>query len=207
MKDLLLNTLMSQYANSPRMLAFIYNIGEALDPTKVTKPFFDMVINISTAQGEGLDVWGRIVGVSRDIHVSSPPGMFFGFEEGFYPFDQQPFLLDEDGTSTWPTPDHLFRNLIMIKAMANIVYATAPNINVLLWSLFQRNCYYLTLGNMRGRYVFEFSLSPFERHIVYNTDILPRPCGVLIDFEELDPASVFGFFGTEFQPFNQGIFA
>ena len=47
----------------------------------------------------------------------------------------------------------------------------------------------------------------FERHIIYNLQLLPRPSGVLIDYRESPPAGIFGFSGTGFQPFNQGSFA
>lgn len=206
MRELLINTLMSQYATSPRITSFIMGVGEALDTTKINKDFFDMVVNLKTAQGFGLDIWGRIVGIGRAVHGVDPQGEYFGFEDGFYPFNDQPFYSGLVSDS-WDLTDDAYRELILMKAMSNIIYATAPNINRLLWALFGRNAYFLALGDMRGRYVLEFHINAFERHIIYNTDILPRPCGVYIDIIiDLDTNETFGFSGTGLQPFGEGVF-
>jgi len=97
-------TVISQYANSPILTQLIENIYAYLDQTKNFDAFFDLIWNVDTAQGYGLDVWGRIVGVTRIIAVqntrrfgfqeASPgvlsfgdagpaiPGLSLGFEEG-----------------------------------------------------------------------------------------------------------------------------
>lgn len=200
-------TLMSQYANSPRIVALIEGLWDALDSTKMTDDFYRLVFNLHSAEGYGLDVWGRIVGIGREINAPDPEGEYFGFEEGFYPFGERPFSAGGSGTDTWDLSDTAYREVIFMKAIANIIYATAYNINDLLRFAFRGNSYFLLHGDMQASYVFEFVLSPFERHIVYNTDILPRPCGVLLSYIELDPLSTFGFYGTGFAPFNQGTFA
>ena len=94
-----------------------------------------------------------------------------------------------------------------MKALSNIVYATAPNINALMRAMFDRPSYCLITGHMKMRYVFEFELSPYQHHLVYNTDILPRPCGVEISIIiNADTNGIFGFDGTGLQPFGQGVF-
>lgn len=200
-------TLMSQYANSPRIVSIISGAWDSLDSTLMTDDFYRLVFNLHTAEGYGLDIWGRIVGVSREVNITDPEGKYFGFSDGFYPFNEYPFSSGGQGADTWPLTDHAYRDLIFLKAISNIVYATAPNINALLRYAFKGNSYFLIHNNMTASYVFEFFLSPFERHIVYNTDILPRPCGVEINYIEQDPSQVFGFYGTGFAPFNQGVFA
>ena len=207
MHDLAKKTLMSQYANSPRIVALIDGLWGALDSTQMTDDFYRLVFNLHTAEGYGLDIWGRIVGIGREINAPDPEGGHFGFDEGFYPFNELPFSSGGTGLNSWALTDQAYRELIFLKALSNIVYATAPNINDLLRYVFKGNSYFVIRNNMTASYVFEFFLSPFERHIVYNTDILPRPCGVLVDIIELDPSTTFGFYGTEFAPFNQGVFA
>ncbi|WAW03483.1 DUF2612 domain-containing protein [Oxalobacter formigenes] len=203
-------TLMSQYANSPIICNLIDGMNDCLDPSETIETFYELAFNVNTAKGFGLDIWGRIVGVNRNINMSSDVKTF-GFETGnksFYPFNNYPFSAAGAGYDAYQLTDSKFRTLIMIKAASNIVYATAPNINRFLRLIFpKKRSYYLITGHMKARYFLEFIPTLFERHIIYNLGLLPRPSGVLIDYRELPPTSFFGFSGTGFQPFNHGVFA
>lgn len=180
MSPFLKSTIMSQYANSPVLLRLIDDLGDRIDPNADIEQFYDIVMNLHTAEGFGLDVWGRIVDVSRNVRTASVP----------YDLD-----------------DEAFRSLILIKAMINIVSATAPNINRIMKAVFGgRKCYFLIVGHMKAQYVFEFQLSDYEQYLIYDVGVLPRPCGVLIGLVDIVPEETFGFYGTEFQPFNQGAF-
>lgn len=200
-------TIMSQYANSPRLMHIITTVADAIDPEKFTEDYFRLIMSIPTANGHGLDIWGRIVGISRTVQFANPEGEYFGFADGFYPFNERPFSGAGGGSDTWELTNEAYRELILIKALSNIVYASALSINALLRAMFDRPAYFLLTGHMEARYVFEFQLSPYQRHIVYNTDILPRPCGVLISIIiNADTDGIFGFSGSGLQPFNQGVF-
>jgi len=72
-------TIISQYANSPILTQLIANIDSYLDQTQNLDSFYDLIWNVDTAQGYGLDVWGRIVGVNRTLEV--PVGNWWGFAE------------------------------------------------------------------------------------------------------------------------------
>lgn len=72
-------TIISQYANSPIITRLIENTFEYIDQTRNIERFFDLVMNVDTAEGYGLDVWGRIVGVNRVLQVQT--GSWFGFAE------------------------------------------------------------------------------------------------------------------------------
>ena len=204
------NTLMSQYANSPIICSLIESMNECLDPQQDIDDFYNLAWDVQTAEGFGLDIWGRIVGVGREIGLDVSDEVF-GFETGkqsFYPFNNRPFSASGSGYGAYQLTDERYRTLIMIKAASNIVYATAPNINRFLKMIFPtKRCYFLITGHMKARYFLEFIPTLFERHIIYTLQLLPRPSGVLIDFRELPPANYFGFAGTGFQPFNQGVFA
>jgi len=200
-------TIMSQYANSPRLMSIINGLWAAIDPAKFTGDFYHLVMDIPNANSYGLDIWGRIVGIGRTVTFVNPGGEYFGFEDGFYPFNERPFSAPGSGTDTWELTDDAYRELILLKALANIVYASAPNINALMRAMFTQPCYFLLTGHMQGRYVFEFDLSPYQHHLVFNTDILPRPCGVDVSIIiSADPVGIFGFYGSGFQPFGQGVF-
>ena len=204
-------TIISQYANSPTLCAMIDRMNEWIDPRNDIEQFYDMVFNVSTAKGFGLDVWGRIVGIGREFNIQSSTRMF-GFSTGlndFDPFNQTSFVSTDGESEIYLLEDEAYRNLIMIKAMSNIIYATAPNINQLLSKLFadRGRAYYLPLGGMHARYVFEFELTAFEKALIFSNDVLPRPSGVQLDFYEIEATATFGFSGSYLQPFGQGIFA
>ena len=72
-------TIASQYANSPILTQIITDITGYIDPTRNLNSFYDLIWNVDTAQGYGLDVWGRIVGVNRNVEVAISE--WFGFSE------------------------------------------------------------------------------------------------------------------------------
>ena len=184
------DTILSQYANSPTILSLIEQLNEIIDPAKNVEDFYELVWNVSTAHGLGLDIWGRIVGVDRRSKLLSPDTEVFGFNtnpQSFQPFDQASFMGSDANFSTYQLPDAQFRTLIMIKAASNVLYATAPNINRFLLSIFGKRCYFLLTGSMRATYYFEFSLNKFERYLIYELGILPVPCGVEIEYFEKEP--------------------
>src|ERR1700721_4223472 len=84
------NTIISQYANSPVLDALIPSFDSALDQTENFDNYFDAIFNVDTAFGYGLDVWGRIVGIDRVIHVPIG-GPYLGFDEANDPTNEQPF--------------------------------------------------------------------------------------------------------------------
>ena len=62
-------TVISQYANSPVLLALLRRLNTALDQAANIEQFYTLVWDLRTAVGYGLDVWGRIVGVNRVLRV------------------------------------------------------------------------------------------------------------------------------------------
>ena len=187
-------TIISQYDNSSTIVQLIQNMNEYLDPRADFDTFYNFVWNVETAQGFGLDIWGRIVNISRELLIPDDP-VYFGFASGSFGFDQAPFF---DGTvpatHTYALADDAYRQLILIKALANISATNAPTINQLLRNLFagRGRCYVNDLGGMQLRYTFEFLLTPYELAIMTQSGALPRPAGVgaIIIATELP---VFGF--------------
>lgn len=131
-------TVISQYANSPILTSLITNFAEFIDPTANIEQFFDLVMNVDTAQGYGLDVWGRIVGVGRYLNLPAPT-RFFGFAEGrpdYDGFNQSPFYNGQQLTEVYRLADIPYRKLILAKALANICDGSIKAINQLLINLF-----------------------------------------------------------------------
>lgn len=178
-------TVISQYANSPRLLSMLQSFNDAMDQTYDFEQFYDLIWNVATAQGYGLDVWGRIVGVVRTLEVSA--GKYVGFEEGgttdydvFGPGGSSPFYSGQPGTTNYTLTDDAFRQLIYAKAAANICSGSVPAINAILMSLFGSSgrCYVTDNGDMTMTYTFDFALSPVQESIILQSGVLPKPVGV-----------------------------
>lgn len=131
-------TIISQYANSPIITQLILDFNACIDQTQNLDIFFDLVMNLDTAQGQGLDVWGRILGVSRVLQV--PAGSSFGFEEASGPgidtFGVAAFFNGKPSTQNFPLTDQVYRLLLRAKAAHNITDGSMKAINRILTSLF-----------------------------------------------------------------------
>jgi hypothetical protein len=174
-------TVVSQYGNSPTILALIESFNAAVDPSADIDNFYAWVWDVATAQGFGLDIWGRIVGVSRTVPTSPATVL----------------------------TDAQFLELILLKALSNISRASSYSINTLLleWMEGRGRAYVNDLGSMEIRYMFEFALAPFEIDIITQSGIFLRPAGVggwMVNFQ----LPVFGFSGMTdaAAPFNQAPF-
>lgn len=137
-------TVLSQYANAPALTAIIGNLFACLDQTANLDAFFDLVWNVDTAQGYGLDCWGRIVGVDRVLAVVDDG--FFGWSEGVpgaLTWGEGRWYSGSSLTSNYELADEAFRRLILTKAAANITDGSIGSINAILLSLFPNrgNCY------------------------------------------------------------------
>ena len=163
--------------------------------------------NVSTAKGFGLDIWGAIVGIGREIMIGAQDE-YIGFSQGFTPFDSGVWSTGEGIERQYRLDDDTYRRVIMLKAMSNIIYATAPHINRLLREMFgsRGRAYFVKNGTMAARYVFEFYLLPVERAIIRQSDLLPRPSGVLLDFYEPEADKTFGYIEANLAPFGEGAF-
>jgi hypothetical protein len=189
-------TILSQFANSPIICALIANMNDYIDPRADLENFFDLIWNVDTAGGDdlslvgyGLDVWGRIVGVSRILYVpvASP---YFGFNEygaGAVGFHE---MLDAGSFSTGvPATDQItlnngdFRQLILIKALANISGCSIPAMNQLLRNVsgvlgYGDRAYVQVDGTMNISYVFEYPLTATQEAMIVDSGAMLNPAGV-----------------------------
>lgn len=205
-------TIISQYANSPTLVQLIDGMNEFIDPRANLEAFFNFVWNVDTAQGFGLDIWGRIVGVSRLLKI---PGAdpIVGFDnpsdpKDWYPMSEGRFATEGEVTTAYELPDNAYRVLILAKALANIVSTTFPAMNKLVRNMFpgRGRAFVRDLGNMAMQFVFNFNLTPVEYAILTQSGALPHPAGVLYSVVVIPP-NLFGFQGyTGARPFNFGIF-
>lgn len=176
-------TVLSQFANSPILLKLIDDFAQWLDPSTRFEAFYSLLWNIDTAQGYGLDVWGRILGVNRVVQV--PDGVYLGFEsdEQAKPFGFGIFYRGGRSTNNVALTDTAYRLVLLAKAALNITDGSIPAINQILLNLFGQG-YVRDNLDMTMTYVFQTTLSPLETAIVFQSGVLPKPCGVSFDVEQ-----------------------
>ncbi len=206
-------TIVSQYACAPTLTQLIHNMDEYIDPRVSMDEFYNFVWNVDTAVGFGLDIWGRIVGVSRLLRI---PGNdpIVGFDNPDVPPDWQPmsqgrFSRGDTTGQAYLLPDDGYRVLILTKALANIVATNARSINQLLQNLFPgagRRAFVRDLGGMAMQFVFNFSLNPTEYAILTQSGVLPHPAGVFYSVVVVPIGHLFGFRYGDVLPFNRGPF-
>ena len=96
-------TILSQYACSTSLLTIIEAWNQCLDPVGLINNWYSWLWNIDTARGYGLDVWGRIVGATRNLTIPGY-GICYGVEE----------------SETLSLTDDEFRSVILGAASSNI---------------------------------------------------------------------------------------
>lgn len=133
-------TVLSQYSNSPHFMQLLGSLDDWLSPDANLEDFYRFIWNIRPvggAEGYGLDVWGRIVGVSRILKLTS--SRWFGFR-GNAPdrsgFNQDAFWDGNVVTTNYYVTDEVYRRMIFAKAAKNITNGSVPAINAILMMLF-----------------------------------------------------------------------
>ena len=221
----------SQYGDSPTITVILNDFRSDILPGADIGVLYDNIINVDTAKGIGLDIWGRIVGVERNMYVddSYVDYPLFGFRGGgsnANPFNQGMFF-DPDqvisGERVLVTlDDDNFRRLIMYKALANISSADMASINRLASILYQDEdllCTNIvdegTLPNgdhyntspMYVRFVWRNNeVSNLNKQLFETGVIFSLAAGVKYDVKIISKDPLFGFAGSGLNPFNNGAF-
>lgn len=179
-----IDTIASQYANSPTLLQLIASFNQCVNPDIDFTNFYNLVWNIDTAAGFGLDILGRILGVTRQLDVPA-----------IYPVMVAPGLRNLN--------DDQYRKLLYAKALTNISATSSPAINRVLRLLFPNrgNTFVDDQGDMHMRYRFLFGLDGYEFAIMLQGKSVPKPAAVkatlstvqsYFGFSEADSWSTFG---------------
>lgn len=185
-------TVMRQFANSPTLMALLEDFDQWVDPAKFAADFLFNVWDISTATGFGLDIWGRILGQSRYLEIQQVPGDNFGFNINatpgtqWKPWSQAPFYNGQaDGSVSFALQDDAYRQLLIVKAAANIATTDVPSINALMRAMFgDRGPSYVGYdpnNPMHIGYHFEFFPTPVERSII-ESGLFPQPAGTAVRY-------------------------
>lgn len=149
----------------------------------ISERFETEILNLDTCISEALDYyWGRLYKITR-------------------------VFTDELGVK-FSLTDEMFREILKIRAFGSRWDGTLASMNDFMAGLFkgQRFVFVTDSQSMSGGLKYEFStLTPEELYLFTHKDILPRQAGVGLEIHIIDTDTTFGFYGTELQPWSQGV--
>jgi hypothetical protein len=181
--------IIRQYANSDRIDEVIQSFNDATDQTENLSNLYDFIWNIGTAVGYGLQVWGRIVGVTNTLKLPAGSVTYLGNQEAdsWTGFGQGGFYSGGGTSNNFVLSDPDFRTLILAKAASNITSGAIPAVNQILLTLFPNRgaCYVADGLNMQLTYTFKFALNPIEVAIIETSGVLPSGAGVVVNVSQL----------------------
>ena len=203
-------TVQSQYATSKRMRAVIDAFWQAINPKSDIDLLYTKLVNPRTAEGYGLDVWGRIVAIGRSYLAVDDGTPYFGFDppegvknERLNTFGNAPFYKQIYGKVRLADP--MFRTYVFLKALINIGDSSLASLNQAVKLLFpDADIQILHTGTMVLRVLILSPLSESDKAALDNLPWLPAGVGLEI-YQVITPT--FGFAGTELQNFDNGTFA
>ena len=207
--DLVPDRIYSQYRDKPKFVAWMeiarkqgYKIDQVFD--KIANSW-----NIDEAEGELLNIAGRIVGVDRNF-INKLELDYVQFGEDSAEFgDAESFFSADSVASDGQMSDGLFRLLIKAKILKNNRNATIEDIIEQMVLMIGVDFVKINnLENMTFSIEFAGALTPLQRYALFNENIIQIPQGVLFGgFAELfdyvefgDPDRMFGEENTMFTP-------
>ena len=203
-------TVQSQYATSKRMRAVIDTFWQAINPKSDIDLLYRKLVNPRSAEGYGLDVWGRIVAIGRSYLAVDDDTPYFGFDppegvknERLNTFGNAPFYKTIYGKVRLADP--MFRTYVFLKALINIGDSSLASLNQAVRLLFpDADIQILHTGTMVLRVLILSPLSESDKAALDNLPWLPAGVGLEM-YQVITPT--FGFAGTELQNFTNGTFA
>lgn len=199
-------TVQSQYATGQTIRALIESARIRIAPDADISLFYQTIFDIESAQGIGLDIWGRILGIGRGVNIDVIDAFFGFFEAGYDPFDASPFFDGGGVTQRYELADDAYRELLLWKAMANISDASASSLNQLLLAMFPgQDIVVHESGVMSLELYIFFPLEPYQRVILQQYGLMAKGAGVGLKWVEI-PYPVFGFAEAGFDPFDNSPF-
>ena len=203
-------TVQSQYATSKRMRAVIDAFWQAINPKSDIDLLYRKLVNPRTAEGWGLDIWGRIVAIGRSYLAVEDDTPYFGFDppegvknERLNSFGNAPFYKQIMGKVR--LADTMFRTYVFLKALINISNSSLASLNQAVKLLFpDADIQILHTGTMVLRVLVLSPMSESDKAALDNLSWIPAGVGLEM-YQVITPT--FGFAGTGLKNFNNGTFA
>lgn len=181
-------------------MSLLTAINAWISPDANFEQFYNLVWNVDTAEGYGLDVWGRIVVIPRVLTLTDTK--VFGFAEAGdrANFGGGPFYVGELVTENFTLTDPVYRQLILAKAAFNITDGSTPAINAIMMNLFP---------NRGNAYVIDGANGPADLYFGF-AEAGDRACfgeGPFGDLRPTSPANMTMTYVFDFalEPFEQAI--
>ena len=200
--------IQSQYGDSPHIQGVIRGYYDYISPQKDIDLIYDKMINIYTAEGYGLDVWGRIVNIDREFVAVDEQYDYLGFDNTPYnmdrieTFNNAPFYKVVNGKNR--LEDNAYRTYILIKALINISNVSLNSLNYIFSQLFpDTDIKVLHSNTMILRLLVIGAISQAQIGAIKNIEWLPA--GVGLQFYHIITPT-FGFRGSGLETFNNGTF-
>ena len=185
--------IQSQYSESVTICELLEDFREDISPTADIQMFIKNVMSLETAAGKGLDILGRIIGIERTISYKN---------------------------NSYTLSDELYRSLLKYKALANITDTSLATLNKMTNILFpdddikvyaiihegEKNGKKYNKYPMHIRWMTQKELSTQEKALFNAGGLLTLNAGVGWEFLAIDTNTIFGFLGSELQPFDCGRF-
>lgn len=143
--------------------------------------FVEEVLDFDTCTTDALDnYWGRMLKTSRTFIANG---------------------------ETITLTDAQYREILKIRAFSTRWQGDIPSIDAFMNDIFKERglVYVVDPENMTHlTYNFLFDLEPWEEKLFIYADILPRIASIGTEIHVISLSTIFGFNGTELQPFNEG---
>ena len=177
--------MIGQYANSPVIVKLDNGLKALFNDEEFCVNWYNVVFNISTATGYGLDVWGKILNRGRNFEYNGTEY----YLQGEQTIGGVHFTAEE--------MENLYRLVLQITAMRYIGNASLDSINSILQTVFKDYgiAYVYEYGTMKIRYVFQFYVNDVLKAIIETLNM--HPAGVLTSFEYLPLGEFLGFFNDD----------
>lgn len=202
-------TIQSQYSASPHIVALVNGFWSCLDPSADIELIFNKMINPITAEGFGLDVWGRIVAIGREYTSQDTTLPYWGYKAPLGTdnprmrnFNNAPFY--KKITGKVKLNDQAYRTYIFLKAMINIGNGSLSSLNRMISVLFPSvNIVILHVDTMVLRIVIQSELAQSDLDALLNLPWLPAGVGLEV-YQAITPT--WGLEGSGLETLDNGTF-
>lgn len=173
-----------QYRNSPTMRAWLEILpGIAQEQIELPLQQICQLLDIDTAEGEQLDIIGRIAGIQERPRIRSDALRVFAYKGtiGAQAYDSAPYRAPGTELPTILLPDYLYRVFIKAKIMRNNGQATLDEVKAAIDFIFDVDSTVIDAQDMSLATVWTEGAIPANLLLlVQEFDIIPRPQGVKI---------------------------
>ena len=202
-------TVQSQYAASPHIRALVDSFWEAINPEADIDEIYKKMVNPETAEGFGLDVWGRIVAIGREYATKDVDSPYWGYKPPvgvtnprMRNFNNAPFY--KEVTGKVKLSDDAYRTYIFLKAMINIGDGSLASLNRMVHTLFPSvNIALLHVDTMVLRIVIQSELAQSDLDALLNLPWLPAGVGLEV-YQVITPT--WGLEGSGLETLDNGTF-